>query len=356
MANRSKTVLVADDDRTTRTVLSKMLENEGYKVVTADRGEKSLFLALEKDIDAFLVDIRMPGLSGIEISERIRSIERYKIAPIIFITSMEEEDNLNEVFAAGATDFIHKPVNPIILKARLQAHLQKVKYFNEIEQTRRYLNRYISTKTQRMVEAYSLTGMLPNPEKHKVCVMFTDVRGFTAMSQEIDLEILFDGLSKHLGMQVDAVYGHGGYIDKFGGDGLMAIFDSDDMVERACRCALNIIDLTERKQEAGDQSAFQLGIGIHLGEVLIGNIGSAEHLDYSVIGETVNLASRLCSYAEPMHIDVSVDVVKTAKISDFHFNEPRLVNMKGFAKPVAVCQLTWAEKREDSVIALNSIQ
>lgn len=355
MQKKTKTILVADDDRTTRILLSKMLENEGYKVVLAERGEKSLFLALEKDIDAFLVDIRMPGLSGIDICERIRSIDRYKIAPIIFITSMEEETNLNDVFNAGATDFINKPVNPVILKARLQAHLQKVRYFKEIEQTRRYLNRYISTKTQRMVEAYSLTGLLPSPERHEVCVMFTDVRGFTTMSRKVDLEVLFEGLSKNLGLQVDEVYGHGGYIDKFGGDGLMAIFDNDDMVERACRCALNIMDITRRNQEARQKDAFPLGIGIHKGEVLIGNIGSAEHLDYSVIGETVNLASRLCSFAEPMHIDVSAEIVTDAKSSDLHFNEPKFINMKGFSEPVAVYQLQWSNKKSDSVIETDPI-
>lgn len=353
MLNKPKTVLVADDDRTTLTLISKMLENEGYRVVLADRGEKSLFLALEKEIDAFLVDIRMPGLNGIELCERIRSIDRYKITPIIFITSMEEESNLREVFAAGATDFINKPVNQVILGARLQAHLQKVKYFKEIEQARRYLNRYVSTKTQRMVEAYSITGLLPSPERHEVCVMFTDVRGFTAMSQKVDLEILFEELSRHLGMQVDEVYGHGGYIDKFGGDGLMAIFDSDDMVEKACSCALNIMDNTRRNQEAGARNAFPLGIGIHLGEVLIGNIGSVEHLDYSAIGETVNIASRLCNYAEPMHIDVSSDVVNAIKSSNFQFDEPKSITMKGFKEPMAIYNLKCKDERTGNVARMD---
>ena len=83
MNKKVNTVLVAEDDRTTRMVVKTVLETEGYNVVEGDRGEKSLFLALEKDIDAFLIDINMPGLSGIEICERIRSIERYKFTPII---------------------------------------------------------------------------------------------------------------------------------------------------------------------------------------------------------------------------------------------------------------------------------
>ena len=343
MNKKIKTILVAEDDRTTRSVIKKVLENDGYNVIEGDRGEKSLFLALEKDVDAFLIDINMPGLSGIEICERIRSIDRYKFTPIICITSLGEESNLEEVFASGATDFISKPANPIILKARLKAHLNKVKHFNEMEQSRRYMNRYVSSKTQRIVEAYSLTGLLPAPERHTVCIMFTDVRGFTAMSQQISLEILFEGLSKNLGMQVDAVYGYSGYIDKFAGDGLMAIFEGDEMVENACRCALSIMETTRRNQAVGDRSAFPLGIGIHVGEVLIGNIGSAEHLDYSVIGESVNMASRLCSYAEPMHIDVSEQIAGLLNAHDLGFDDPKYITMKGIEEPVGIYHLRRVE-------------
>lgn len=343
MNKKIKTILVAEDDRTTRSVIKKVLENDGYNVIEGDRGEKSLFLALEKDVDAFLIDINMPGLSGIEICERIRSIDRYKFTPIICITSLGEESNLEEVFASGATDFISKPANPIILKARLKAHLNKVKHFNEMEQSRRYMNRYVSSKTQRIVEAYSLTGLLPAPERHTVCIMFTDVRGFTAMSQKISLEILFEGLSKNLGMQVDAVYGYSGYIDKFAGDGLMAIFEGDEMVENACRCALSIMETTRRNQAVGDRSAFPLGIGIHVGEVLIGNIGSAEHLDYSVIGESVNMASRLCSYAEPMHIDVSEQIAGLLNAHDLGFDDPKYITMKGIEEPVGIYHLRRVE-------------
>ena len=343
MNKKIKTILVAEDDRTTRTVIKKVLENDGYNVIEGDRGEKSLFLALEKEVDAFLIDINMPGLSGIEICERIRSIERYKFTPIICITSLGEESNLEEVFASGATDFISKPANPIILKARLKAHLNNVKHYNEMEQSRRYMNRYVSSKTQRIVEAYSLTGLLPAPERHTLCIMFTDVRGFTAMSQQVSLEILFEGLSKNLGRQVDAVYGYSGYIDKFAGDGLMAIFEGDEMVENACRCALSIMETTKRNQDVGDRSAFPLGIGIHVGEVLIGNIGSAEHLDYSVIGEAVNMASRLCSYAEPMHIDVSEDIAGLLNAHDLGFDDPKHITMKGIEEPVGIYHLRRVE-------------
>lgn len=356
MNTKKQTILVADDDRTTRMLLSRILEKVGYRVEQADRGEKCLFLALERKIDGFLIDIRMPGLGGIDLCRRLRDISRYKMTPIIFITSLDEDSSLNDVFVAGATDFISKPVNPVVLKARLMGHLQRVEFYFEIEQVRRYLNRYISSKTQRMVEAYSLTGLLPTPERHHVCVMFTDIRGFTALSRESDLEDLFARVSSHLGRQVDMVYRYGGYIDKFGGDGLMAIFDGDDMTVRACRCALEIMGTIQKKDDKGQQS-LPLGIGIHTGPVLIGNIGSEEHLDYSALGETVNLAARLCNNAESMNVDVSEAVVIAAKgDNDLHFTEPRAVVIRGFDEPVSVYKIkTMAETNLQKITDDNEI-
>ncbi|MEX2353575.1 MAG: adenylate/guanylate cyclase domain-containing protein [Gammaproteobacteria bacterium] len=340
MKNEQMTVLVADDDATTRTVLSKILENAGYRVLTADRGEKCLFLALEKKIDAFLVDISMPGLSGIDICQRIRAMEPYKVTPIIFITSMDDNAKLSEAFEAGATDFISKPANQVVLTARLHSHLQKVTYFRELERIRNYSNRYISTRTRRMVEAYATTGLPPAPELHRVCIMFTDIRGFTSITHEVELETLFQGLSDHLGMQVEKVYKYGGYIDKFGGDGLMAIFDDDDMAVQACYCALEIIEASTKFVKIADKHKLPVGIGIHYGEVMIGNIGSAEHLDYSAIGETVNIAARLCGHAEPMNVNVSEDLIKFAESDPaLQFSAPTPVKLKGMNRPLPVFQL-----------------
>jgi class 3 adenylate cyclase len=341
MIKRKYSVLVADDDATTRSVLSKILENAGYKVYLAERGEKCLFLALEKRIDALLIDIHMPGLTGIEICGRLRSIESYKIAPIIFITSENEFSMLNEAFEVGATDFITKPVNQVVLTARLRSHLQKVDYFHELEQIRNYSYRYISPRTRRMVEAYSTTGLRPVPELHDVCIMFTDIRGFTNLSQEIPLEVMFEGLSEHLGMQVEKVYKYHGYIDKFGGDGLMAIFDGDDMAVQACHCALDIIDSSSKFLKIADKHDLPVGIGINYGQVMIGNIGSAEHLDYSAIGETVNIAARLCGHASPLQINVSEEVLKFARIDPgLKFSSPAMVELKGIDHPVPVYELT----------------
>lgn len=328
-----QTVLIADDDQTTRMVLSAILESQGYQVDIAERGEKCLFLALEKTYDAVLIDMNMPGIGGIELCKRLRELSRYKMVPIIFITSMDEESSLAEAFSVGASDFINKPVNAAVLAARLKNHLEKQKYYDELERVRRYLNRYISLRTQRMVEAYSLTGLLPTPELHRVCVMFTDIRGSTELSRTIDLDVLFARISQTLGRQVDSVYKFDGYIDKFGGDGLMAIFDGEEAVINACRCAKSILN-TEKKQT---NDPLPIGIGLHYGPVLIGNIGSAEHLDYSALGETVNLASRICEHAKSMNINLSQKVAdKLKSFPEFDFVGIDTVMFRGFNEATIV--------------------
>lgn len=327
-----KSVLLADDDQTTLTVLTATLEDYGYRVDGTDRGEKCLFKAMEKDYDAFLIDLSMPGLGGVELCKKLRALAQYKLTPIIVITSMDEEANLGEVLSVGASDFISKPVNPVVLNARLKSHLEKKGYYDELERIRRYLNRYISSRTQRMVEAYATTGLVPEPELHHVCVMFTDIRGFTRLSARIELQELFARISYSLGQQVDMVYKYHGYIDKFGGDGLMAIFDGDRAVLNACECARQIIEQAIKHPEP-----LPIGIGLHYGPVLIGNIGSNEHLDYSALGETVNLSSRICNYADAMQIRVSQAVIdqlgddKTVRYADVEY-----AKLRGYEQEVPI--------------------
>ena len=204
------------------------------------------------------------------------------------------------------------------------------------------MQRYLSPRVAMLVQEYSETGKVPPPEERIVSICFTDIRGFTALSEMMPPEQLFSSLSGHLGAQVDVVYRFGGYVDKFNGDGLMAIFDGDDHVERCCLAALAIMEGTVQSHSPSDK--FPIGIGIHTGKVMIGNIGSPEHLDYSAVGPTVNLAARLSGYAEPETIMVS-DSVRNALDgkSLLQFIEPRQVKIRGVNDLVKIFKLIAGE-------------
>ena len=185
----------------------------------------------------------------------------------------------------------------------LKSQLQKTDYYQKLERARQMLRRYLSPRVADIAEEYSETGNIPPPAERQVAICFTDIRGFTALSETLDPGQLFASLSGHLRRQVELVYRHGGYVDKFNGDGIMAVFDGPGMVEKCCRCAVAIME--EASGRNPDEDKLPIGVGIHTGRVMVGNIGSPEHFDYSIIGATVNLAARLCGYAQPETIIVS---------------------------------------------------
>jgi adenylate cyclase len=327
-------------DEPTGTLLDEIVREQGFKPLQAENADRCLFLALQKNIDAFLVDTELSGADPDQLCARLRSIDRYKLSPIILTAETSTPLDLLSAFEAGADDFLEKPLNRVIATARLRGHLQRMTYLREAEWVRTNLNRYVSTRTRKVVEEHAVTGTLAEPEERVVCVLFSDVRGFTALSREMAPTALFRMLSRHLAMQVDCVYRHGGYVDKFGGDGIMAIFDGPEGVTEACRCALRIMETTRHGRSHDGPPVLPLGIGLNVGPVLIGNIGSEDHLDYSVIGETVNLAARLCGAAPPMSIVVSEAVVAEARVDTaLEFADRRPINVRGIREPIFVSSL-----------------
>ena len=336
----TRSILVVDDDDLVRSTIAAMIERQGYTVLEAESADQAITIARTSRIDAFLLDMEMPRTSGMELCRILRAMEAYRVTPILFVTGAGEQSHLADAFAAGCDDFINKPVDAVILRGRLRGHLDRLSYYEQLERARQSLNHYLSKRTREVVEAASRSGKAVPPEHREVVVLFTDIRGFTALADEMEPEKLFSLLSAQLAEQVDLVYEFGGYVDKFGGDGLMAVFDGEDKVGQSCLCALRMMESVCKSDGSGDEQIRQLAIGIHAGRVMIGNIGSPEHLDYSAIGTTVNLAARLCGHAEPMSILVS-KAVRDSTPNDFplHFHSEQQVAVRGLKEPVTVYTL-----------------
>ncbi len=334
---RQRTIMVVDDQRFARTVLTRILEAANYCVLTAEDGVQALAMLAEHQPDAFLLDVDMPNMNGIELCEHLRELARFRMTPILMVTALEDPMVFRRAFAVGCDDFVEKPLSPLVVTARLGGQLKKYDYFRELERVRVNLARYISPRIRQMIEHSGHTE-LPPPEEREVCILFSDIRGFTALSQNLPPTMLFSNVSRQLGAQVDAVYRNRGYVDKFGGDGIMAVFDGDSMAWDACRCALEI--MSAAAQIAEHEIPMPLGIGIHMGRAVVGNIGSGDHLDYSVIGNTVNLAARLCGYAHSQDIVVSEAVrVAVGDEPRFRFNGPREAEIRGLAERIQIYQL-----------------
>jgi adenylate cyclase len=339
-----KNILVVDDMESLRVLISGLLSQAGARTFEAAGGEQALRIIAAQPFDAFVLDIQMPGMSGIELCKSIRSMEQHRSTPVLFITALDESRALAEALEAGGDDFIHKPIHLVVLRARLNNLLQRTAYVKEAEMMSLSLQRYVSPRTEEIARIYASTGVLPPPKRQEVCILFSDVRGFTELSQDMEPEALMEVLSEHMATLVPLVYEHGGYVDKFAGDGLMAVFDDEEMVLKACLCALDMREASRRHLESEGLKIGQMGIGIHRGDAVIGNLGSARHLDYTLIGKTVNLAARLCSMAQSLSIVVSEGVRNSlAENPRVRFDNERRMTVKGFKDPIAVFDLSKGE-------------
>ena len=182
-SKKKKRILIIDDVPAIRDLFTRYLNVDGYDVVTAESGEQGLQLAAQSEFDGILLDLNMAGISGIETCRRLRALTNYKFTPILIITAADKNAILSEAFESGCDDFIIKPINQIVLRARLKAHLHRAQLYRQHKRMLDLVNRYVSPKTQGMIEQYVESGEPPRPERREVCVLFTDIRGFTELAQ-----------------------------------------------------------------------------------------------------------------------------------------------------------------------------
>jgi len=178
--------------------------------------------------------------------------------------------------------------------------------------------------------------------KRPVVIFFSDIRGFTSMSEEMVPDEIARLLTEYFTEMVEIVFKHGGTLDKFMGDAIMALWGApiahEDDADRAMQAALEMQDLLvelNRKWASEGRQQVNIGIGINFGEVFAGNIGSQQRLEYTVIGDAVNVASRLCSKARGGDIMVSEPLMRALKTPPpLEALEP--IELKGKAKAVPV--------------------
>lgn len=332
-------VMVVDDTAVTRMLAADILSGSGVDVIEAQGGTEALRIAGSMRVDAFLLDVRMDDMNGIELCRVLRGMEAYRATPIMFVTALDQREVLQWALDAGADDFIQKPLHAMVLRRRLGNLLEKADSIRRAESMSRALGRYVSPRTQEIARLHATTQSLPPPRREEVCILFSDARGFTEMSQDLEPEAVFELLNAHLAAQVDLVYRHGGDIDKYSGDGIMAVFTGEDMAAKACRCALAMLERSKAEAALPGPAAIRVGIGIHQGPAMVGNLGSAEHLDYTVIGKAVNLAARLCGLANQSIVVSRAVRDAVGAAPEFAFSAERTAEVRGFRTPVPVYDL-----------------
>jgi adenylate cyclase len=233
-------------------------------------------------------------------------------------------------------------------QVRIEAHDEigrLAETFNEMIgklQEKLHMEKYLSQSALKVIrQRHGLDEIRLGGERRRVAVLFSDVRGFTSMSEKLAPEDVVGLLNIYLNLQAEVVYRFGGSVDKFVGDEVMAIFTDPGAELQAARSALEILryvgSLNEARSGLGERPIF-VGIGLNAGEVVMGNMGSERQMDYTVIGDPINVAARLCGAAKAEQAIVSRPVAE-ALGADARLKPLGPIPLKGKREPVEVWEL-----------------
>ena len=312
---RSPRILVADDDWLNRDLLANYLTASGCEVVAAADGESALEAIREQPPDLALVDVQMPRMDGLALCRALKSSPATRFVPVIIVTALDTEDEELKAIEAGADDFITKPYKSVILLTRVRSLLRIKKLHDEVEirnrLLRQTLNRYVAEDLTDVILTDPERYLKLGGEIRAVTVLFADIRGFTHYTEEHSGPQVISTLNRIFTELSQVVFSHRGTFDKYLGDGLMAFYGApvpgEDDAQRAVDTALEMQRVFHMvcDQAEDDLSSLALGVGLHSGEAVVGNIGSEKMMDYTVVGDVVNVTKRLQELADPWHILLS---------------------------------------------------
>jgi len=297
-------VLVVDDDIRNLELLEAYLSMEGHEVILARSGEEALDLVQQSPPDLILLDIMMPGLDGFEVCSRLKSDPKTQFIPIIMVTALRGTRDRIRGLDVGADDFISKPFNGYELLARVRSLLRIKRLHDELERKNallyNILNRYMAEDVTAQILSDPDRFLKLGGESRLVTVFFADIRGFTNYAETHKPQQVVETLNAIFSQLTQVIYRWKGTFDKYLGDAIMAFYGApvshDNDALRAIQTALEMQQTFEHMKANWpneDLVELGLGIGVHSGEAIVGNIGSERVMDYTVIGDTVNVARRL---------------------------------------------------------------
>ena len=344
MAEHGARLLVADDNKVNRLLLARNLQLQGHVVASAENGRIALEMLRGERFDLLLLDMEMPELSGFEVLAQLAADPELRDLPVIVTSSLEGVAHVVRCIELGADDYLPKPVNPVLLKARIDSSLEKKRLR---DQQKELIKRFATSEVAQDLQdsGFSLGG------RHvQATVMFADIRGFTALVEQQSPEETIELLNTYYTLMFDAISGHGGVVNQMIGDGLMAVFGAplalDDHAVASARAALDMIemiDLLNVERVAVGKSAIRIGIGIASGEVIAGYTGTQQRATYTCVGDTVNRAARLEALTKEANRAILVDAALREQLGErLAVESLGPVRLKGLTTPVEVYAITVA--------------
>ncbi len=331
-------LLVVDDNRVNRLLVARSLEQFGHRVAFAENGRQALEALRRRPADLVLLDIEMPEMNGYQTLEALRADPKLRDIPVVMMSSVDEIDSVARCIEMGAEDYLFKPVNAVLLRARVAASLEK----KRLRDQQRELFRKFATAE--VAEELLATGFALGGKHVDATVMFSDIRSFTNLAESLPPAETIELLNSYYTLMFDAIGGQGGIVNQMLGDGLMALFGAPlphaDHTERAVCAALEMLELVagfDREQAARGKPEIRIGIGIASGQVIAGYTGTERRVTYTCVGDTVNLAAHLEAHTKLLGQPILIDEQARARLgSAVRVEDHGSVQFKSRAQPVRV--------------------
>jgi class 3 adenylate cyclase len=356
------TILVVDDDEENRELLTRRIVREGHRVRAAKGGLEALAILQDEPVDLVLLDVMMPDLDGPAVLQRLKRDPERRHIPVLMISALDETASVVRSIELGAEDYLPKPCDSVLLRARIGACLEKKRLRDQEARHALELAEWNRTLEQRVAEQVAqverlgrlkrffspqlaeliVAGGADDPlrtHRREITVVFLDLRGFTGFAETAEPEEVMGVLREYHEAMGQLILAHEGTLERFAGDGMMVFFNDPVPVgnpaERAVRMAAAMRDRVRELRGAWRKRGhdLDLGVGIAQGYATIGAIGFEGRWDYGAIGTVTNLAARLCAEAPGGQVLVTSRVA--AAVEELvEVEEVGALALRGLSKPV----------------------
>jgi class 3 adenylate cyclase len=364
-------VLVVDDDPVNRSMLSRSLEADGHEVTTVQSGGQALALVGSQDFDVILLDVVMPEMDGYQVLERLKGDPGLRHVPVVMVTAVDDVASAVRCIELGADDYLSKPVDPVLLAARINAGLTKKRlhdlqqrHVEEVDRLNRRLKARVEEQMAELVRTGELKRFMSNQvaegllagrlsmdegfERRKLTILFADMVGFTDLADTLEPEELSEVLNGYLREMAAVAVAHGGTLDNYMGDGVMVMFGAPERVDEsvhAWSAVRTAFDMKERVEELsaatrgqGIPADLRVRVGVNTGHCTVGVFGSDVLRAYTAVGFAVNVAARLQAEAEPGTVLAGFRTYALVKDRVQAEQRPPMT-LKGAARPVEAWSL-----------------
>ncbi|MCB0155961.1 MAG: response regulator [Anaerolineae bacterium] len=283
------TILVVDDEPVNRQVLANHLGLENYTVIQATNGLEALQMIRQGPRpDLMLLDIMMPRMSGYQVCEELRRSYPPNELPVVMLTAKDQVSDLMQGFQTGANDYLTKPFSKNELLARIKTHLH-------LAHINRASDRFVPREFLKFLKKESIVEVnLGDQTQQEMTVLFSDIRSFTTLSEQMTPQENFNFINDYLSRVSPIIRQHGGFIDKYIGDAIMALFPGspDEAIRAAVEMQQAVACYNLERLDRGE-TPISIGVGLHTGSVMLGTVGETARMEGTVISDTVNVAARL---------------------------------------------------------------